>query len=73
MDSSVYMIFLMYIQNLAIIGPVLSEIMRLIKIDTDDRQSDGKGRPLFGYSRGHETSRKYESGNCPIELITIVS
>ena len=42
----------MYIQNLTTIGPVVSEIMWLIKIDTDDRQTGGNGRPLFAYSRG---------------------
>ena len=28
-----------------------------------DRQTDGNGRLLFSYSRGHETSRKYKSAH----------
>ena len=32
-------------------------------MDTDTKQTDGNGRPLFSYSRGHDTSKKYESGN----------
>ena len=55
------MIFLMYIQNLTTIGPVVSEIMCLVKIDTDDRESgrqiDENGRPL-----DHYTSIAYAQG-----------
>ena len=36
--------FLIYVQNLTIIGPVVSEITSLIKMDTGDRQSDGRKR-----------------------------
>ena len=32
---------------------------------TEDRQTDGNGRPLFWRSRGHETSRKDETGGSP--------
>ena len=58
------MIVLLYIQNLITTGPAISEILSLIKIGTHrqtDRQTDGKGRPLFYYSRSHETPRKHES------------
>ena len=53
----------MYIQNVTTIGPVVSEITCLIKMDTDTRQTAGNGRPLFSYSRDHDTPRKYESRN----------
>ena len=33
-----------------------------------DRQTDGNGRPIFSYSRGHDLWRKYESSQSPHEL-----
>ena len=48
LTNLVYMIFLICIQNLTTIGPVVSEIMCLIKIDTVDRQPDReKDRPKW--------------------------
>ena len=41
------------------IGPVVSEIISLTKIDMDGGQTDG--RPIFSYSWGHKRPRKYES------------
>ena len=50
------------------IGPVVSEIICLIKIDTEElrqpanRQIDRRKRgSMFSHSRDHETSRKHES------------
>ena len=48
--------------NLTTIGPVVSEIISLTKIDTDNRQTAGNGRKFFSHSWGHEASRKHESG-----------
>ena len=39
-------------------GLVVSEIICLIKIRTDDRQTDGNGRSIFSYSRSHATSEE---------------
>ena len=36
----IYMIFRMSIQNLTTIGPVVSEITCILKMDTDTRQTD---------------------------------
>ena len=44
-------------------GPVVSKIICLIKIDTNDNQTNVNGTPFFSYSRGHETSKKLKSGH----------
>ena len=48
------MIFLIYIHNLTTIGPAVSEVTCLIKMDTDtrqtNRQTNGNGKLLFSYS-----------------------
>ena len=51
---------------MATIGPVVSEIICLTKIETNggqtyrhiDRQTDGNEIPMFLYFRSHDTSRK---------------
>ena len=52
------------------IGPVVSKIICLIKIQTDgrqsadrqtDRQTDGNRRPISSYSKGHKRSEKHKS------------
>ena len=59
------MIFLMYIQNLTTIGPIVSEIICLIKIRTD-------GRPSSAYSRVMKAGENIKVGSLPIDLITIL-
>ena len=59
-----------YIQNFTIIGPVVSEIICLEKIDTDDRQTDGNGRPFFLYSKGIKRREKMKAANRPMKPIT---
>ena len=61
--SRIYMLFLIYIQNLTAIGRVVSEIICGTKNDINDRGTDGNGRSFFSGSMDHETSRKHESGN----------
>ena len=58
---------LKYTSNFMTIGPVVSEIICLITIDTHDRQqTEGNGRPLLSYSRSHEMARKHESSQSPV-------
>ena len=73
------MIFVIQIQNLMKVGPAVSELICLTKIETDGAggQADrlkhsethilrnGNGRPIFSYSWGHDPSRKYESNQSP--------
>ena len=46
-------------------GPVILEIICLIKIDTGGRQTDRKRESTFLYSRGHDTTRKHENSQSP--------
>ena len=49
----------MYIQNLTT-GPVVSEIISLIKVDSDRQQTIGT-ETQTEYSRDHETSKNHEN------------
>ena len=52
------MIVLIYIQNLTVIGPVVSEIIRHTKIGTDDRQTDRRKQETYFFVR---------QGSCKVE------
>ena len=62
------MIFLIYKQNLTTIGPVVSEITCLIKMDTDTRQIDRRTDKQTDRQTDRQTDGKYESGNSADEL-----
>mgnify|MGYP005985441707 CR=1 FL=1 len=60
-------------QNLTTIGPVVLEIICLIKIGTErqtdeqrEGQTDRRGRLIFSHSKSHDTSRKHEDDH-PID------
>ena len=52
------MIFLIYVQNLTTIGPVVTGIVYFDKNDIWNGQINGNRRPMFLYSKSHGTSKK---------------
>ena len=65
------MIFLTYIYDLTAVGPIVSEITCLIKIDTDDRQTETGD--LFFQTLGVMKRREnMKAAICSMEPITIL-